>query len=48
MTENPAIHRHPSGDVDIALPNDEPEADAVRSDAPADNTPTDSGKAQPG
>jgi hypothetical protein len=25
MTNNPAIHRHPSGDVDIAVPQDEPE-----------------------
>jgi hypothetical protein len=25
MSVNPAIHRRPSGDVDIALPLDEPE-----------------------
>jgi len=25
MSNNPAIHRHPSGDVDIAVPQDEPE-----------------------
>jgi hypothetical protein len=25
MTNNPAIHRRPSGDVDIAVPQDEPE-----------------------
>jgi len=25
MSDNPAIHRHPSGDVDIALPVDEQE-----------------------
>ncbi|WP_157845319.1 MULTISPECIES: hypothetical protein [Pseudofrankia] len=25
MSVNPAIHRRPSGDVDIALPTDEPE-----------------------
>jgi len=26
MSDNPAIHRRPSGDVDIALPLDESEA----------------------
>jgi hypothetical protein len=31
MSNNPAIHRRPSGDVDIALPQDEPEP---RRDAP--------------
>jgi hypothetical protein len=31
MSGNPAIHRRPSGDVDIALPQDEPEATAEKS-----------------
>jgi hypothetical protein len=40
MSENPAIHRHPSGDVDIALPHDDPDTPTVRGDDASDETCT--------
>jgi hypothetical protein len=38
MAGNPAIHRRPSGDVDIALPADEPEASREAFDGAASLT----------
>jgi hypothetical protein len=35
MAGNPAIHRRPSGDIDIALPADEPDASREAFDAAA-------------
>ncbi|WP_322750023.1 MULTISPECIES: hypothetical protein [unclassified Frankia] len=47
MSENPAIHRHPSGDVDIALPHDDPDATAVNGDDSSDEPLPDSGRGRP-
>ncbi|WP_322753155.1 hypothetical protein [Frankia sp. Cas3] len=47
MSENPAIHRHPSGDVDIALPHDDPDATAVNGDDSSDEALPDSGRGRP-
>jgi hypothetical protein len=48
MSENPAIHRHPSGDVDIAVPHDDPDTPAVRGDDTSDESFTDSEAQRPG
>ncbi len=48
MSENPAIHRHPSGDIDIALPSGEPETSTESTDNISDGAPPDSKQGQPG
>jgi hypothetical protein len=47
MSGNPAIHRRPSGDVDIAVPVDEPEAPRETSVPGPNNAPGDTGFSPP-
>jgi hypothetical protein len=47
MSGNPAIHRRPSGDVDIALPQDDPEPPRDGPAATPNNTAGDAGYSQP-
>ncbi|MBL7502625.1 hypothetical protein [Frankia nepalensis] len=43
MSGNPAIHRRPSGDVDIAVPQDEPEPQLDAPGASSNNAPSEAG-----
>ena len=47
MSGNPAIHRRPSGDVDIALPQEEPEPPRDGQPQGANNTAGDVQLSQP-